>query len=94
LRWLERANDLPDLARTHVNIGMTLTVSPSLRIALLTNWGLAAARARRFDEGIARFDEAIDFASRLYGPQHSETFEPPHHMAVYRNWPSSRTLPP
>jgi tetratricopeptide (TPR) repeat protein len=50
-------------------------VWPTLRLSLLVNWGVAAARARRFDEGIARLEEATQLAARMYGPTHGETFE-------------------
>jgi tetratricopeptide (TPR) repeat protein len=141
LRWLEGTDALPDLARTRMNLGMTLhelgrtregidelraaldlyarafgeahpetaaarvnlaahlpspegfdeatrlftdardalgdtdDVWPALRLALHVNWGVAASRARQYDEAVLRLEEAIALASRLFGEHHPETFE-------------------
>jgi serine/threonine protein kinase/tetratricopeptide (TPR) repeat protein len=57
-------------------------VWPSLRLTLFVNWGTAAARAGRLEEGIARLEEAAELAVRLYGESHTETFEARANLAV------------
>ncbi len=141
LGWLEQGENLPDLARTRMNIGMTLielgreaegiaelraaldlsvrafgashvetqnarvnlaahlsgvgeyeealrlfeAVSaviesshadwPALELVLRNNWGVAASRAGRSEEGVARLREAVDLGSRMHGATHPETFD-------------------